>query len=266
MLVNRNNLRRRRTGPGTIGTVTAPTTPGKSTSIRTDRTFRVAVGLDRRRAQPGREAAQDRRVFDLTLRAGADGELGRQGHRDLFHATSTNTGLVEIQRPPRGVHHSDHESGSRAPTACVGTGDDPGTSVTYYDYPAELARPRVRGHDAGQRSQRRSGFQDHRSGRASNGSPRAGSSLRPTRPRSSTSRSVQQQQGRRTAQAARCAMNPNAEIIASNNTWEWVGQDVGRVYLPVRHSGVGELRGPERDCRRPGRCSSPEARRFGRSC
>ena len=74
----------------------------------------------------------------------------------------------------------------------------------------------------------------------------------------STSRSVQQQQG--TNGHARCALNPNAEIYAANNTWEWTGKMSGAYTFPLRDYRVGELRAPERDAagaagalyRRPG--------------
>ena len=52
------------------------------------------------------------------------------------------------------VQHPDHESGPGPRQDSLGTADDPGTSVTYYDYPAAYGGTSVPAADAHQRPQR----------------------------------------------------------------------------------------------------------------
>ena len=133
--------------------------------------------------------------------------------------------LLETAAAARGLQHSDHESGSRARRSGR-HGRRSGHVRDLLRLSRQLARSRVRGHDAGQRSQGGSDVQDHRSGGHQAALPRAGSSWRPTRPRRAH---VPFTRPRRRA----IPYNPNAEINAANNTWEWTGKFSGAYTFPL---------------------------------
>ena len=102
----------------------------------------------------------------------------------------------------------------------LGTADDPGTSITYYDYPASLRGAAFESamfiNHAGSNANFRS-FELALNKRLSN------------RWQMLSSYSVTKQD---VPVVRRTAFNPNAEIFAANNTWEWVFRATASYELP----------------------------------
>ena len=85
--------------------------------------------------QPERETAQDRRVL-ADLRAGAGREHGRARDRGVCATTSTSYRLSEVSRDGRyTIPITNLDPG---PDGRLGTGDDTGQAITYYEYPTSL--------------------------------------------------------------------------------------------------------------------------------
>ena len=58
-------------------------------------------------------------------------------------------------------------------------------------------------------------------------------------------------------------VNPNAEIFASNNTWEWTGKVSGAYTFPLAIIASANYEHPERDAAGSASALHGEARRFG---
>ena len=78
-----------------------------------------------------------------------------------IYARNFNTlRLLETQRPFE-AYNIPITNRDPGPDGLVGTADDPGTFITYYDYPDPLTRSAVRGNHADQRPERGPDVQDH---------------------------------------------------------------------------------------------------------
>ena len=90
----------------------------------------------------------------------------------------------EPQAALRGLQHPDHQSGSGARRHPSATADDPGTTITYYDYPAALAGAAFQLPVIVNDPKANQTYKTIRSRGDRSGSPSAGSSWRPTARRS----------------------------------------------------------------------------------
>ena len=97
--------------------------------------FRSIAGVTEWRGQPERETAQDRRVL-ADLRAGAEVEYGGCGDNRLRH----NFDLRRLAEPlrPRSAYSIAVTRPLPGNDGMAGTADDPGGTMTYFEYPAAL--------------------------------------------------------------------------------------------------------------------------------
>jgi len=137
---------------------------------------------------------------------------------------------IENTLRPYGVYTIPITNPDPGPDGRVGTTDDPGTLVTYYDYPREYAglafqQPRVV-NDSGADQTYRS-FEVAASKRFSDGWTFTGSYT-------ATKKSIPYP----TSGAVRSGiqavpLNPNAEIFVADNTWDWQARFSGAYTLPA---------------------------------
>ena len=149
--------------------------------------------------------------------------------------------LIEINRPYE-VYNIPITNPDPGPDGRVGSADDPGTFVTYYDYPASLAGRRFAGTMLVNDPRADSNVQDHRSGGHQAALPGLADSTCPIRPRRWTSRS---------RAAPRTSRQPGAlesqhRLQCGQQNVGVDGQGFGCVYLPLRDYRVGELRASDR--------------------
>ncbi len=149
----------------------------------------------------------------------------------IYSRNTNQTRLIETQRPP-GVYTIPITNPDPGPDGLVGNGDDPGTTVTYYDYPAALRGRQFAGtmlvNDP-------SADQDFKTIEVA-GIRRLAQGWQLFAAYSATKLNIPYSCNNSrgpNGQAARCAMNPNAEIFASNNTWEWTGKLSGAYTFPL---------------------------------
>ena len=139
--------------------------------------------------------------------------------------------LLETNRPYE-AYNIPITNPDPGPDGRVGTADDPGTFVTYYDYPASLAGRRFAGTMLVNDPR---ADQDFKTIEVA-GIKRLSQGWQLFAAYSATKLNIpftcSASQGPN-AQTTRCAMNPNAEIFASNNTWEWTGKLSGAYTFPL---------------------------------
>ncbi len=156
----------------------------------------------------------------------------------------------------------------RGPMARVGTGDDTGQSITYYEYPSSLAGPANRDQDVHQQRRRGSRVSRPSKSRSRNGLSQGwqlGASYSSTWVDTAVGCNAAGtglgiNNSDRFAIPYRCDTNPNQAFNTANNTREWQFKVSGAYNLPCGHPGVGELRYPEWGCPRLGKCSLEGAR------
>jgi hypothetical protein len=149
----------------------------------------------------------------------------------IYSRNFNQTRLLELNRPPE-VYNIPITSPDPGPDGRVGTSDDPGTTLTYYDYPARL---RGRAFAGTMLINDPAADQDFKTIEVA-GIKRLSQGWQLFAAYSATKLNLpftcNNSRGPN-GEAARCAMNPNAEIFASNNTWEWSGKLSGAYTFPL---------------------------------
>ena len=150
-------------------------------------------------------------------------------HRHLLAATPTSRRVINPLIPYERLHHSDHQPRSRDRTAVVGNADDPGSSITYWEYPASLRGACVPGGHACERSARSiatyTSVEIAVSKRLSNRWQAMAAYSRTKLHVPATYAPI------RTSRSSR-----------DNNTIEWTAKASGAYQLPFDVLGIGELR------------------------
>ncbi len=135
--------------------------------------------------------------------------------------------LAEINRPPE-VYNIPITNPDPGPDGRVGSADDPGTFVTYYDYPASLAGRRFAGtmlvHDP-------RADQTFKTIEVA-GTKRLSQGWQFNASYSATKMNLPFTCGPTNLQTARCPQNPNIDFNAANRTWERTGKLSGAYTFP----------------------------------
>jgi hypothetical protein len=139
---------------------------------------------------------------------------------------------LEVDRPPS-VYNVPITNRDPGPDGRVGSSDDPGTSVTYYDYPTAL---RGRQFATTMLINDPSADQNFKTIEVA-AQKRLSQGWQLFVAYSATKSTMPFTCGNNNTQTARCGVNPNAEIFASNNNWERTGKISGAYTFPLEIAG-----------------------------
>jgi hypothetical protein len=135
--------------------------------------------------------------------------------------------LAEINRPPE-AYNIPITNPDPGPDGRVGSADDPGTFVTYYDYPASLAGRRFAGTMLVNDPRADQTFKTIEVG----GTKRISQGWQINASYSATKVNMPFTCGPTNLLTARCPLNPNIDFNAANRTWERTGKLSGAYTFP----------------------------------